>query len=123
MIFLVLFTIIPCVLTMNSLSPRGHVALWKKHARNEPLPVANVKAKTPHSSPSKAMSRYQSPCSPFLPCAKSSELLVNIDNQDTPKSIEIEASEEQDESSPPPPITCERSKDSLKYFFQKLLLY
>lgn len=123
MIFLVLLTIIPCVLTMNSLSPRGHVALWKKHARNDMLPAASVKAEIPYSSPPQAMNKYQSPCSPFSPCAKISELLVDTAHQDTPKSIEIEASEEQDESSPPPAITCERSKDSLKYFYKKCLLY
>ena len=90
---------------MNSLSARGHAALWKKHARNGPLPVVNVKAETPHSSSPQAMNRYQSPCSPFLPCVNSSELLTNIANQDTPKSIENEVSKEQDESSPT--INCE----------------
>jgi len=123
MILLVLLTIIPCVLTMNSLSARGHAALWKKHARNDPLPATIVKTETPHSSSPQAMNIYQSPCSPSFPCAKNSELPVNTAHQDTPKSIEIEASEEQDDSSPPPAITCERSKDSLKYFFKKLLLY
>lgn len=130
MIFLILFTIIPCVLTMNSLSARGHAALWKKHARNDPLPAAMVKAETPHSSPVHAMNKYDSPCSPFLPCANSAEPLVNQVHQDTPKSIQIEAPEQEDESSsaspplppPPPAMTCKQSKKSPLYFFKNFFL-
>jgi hypothetical protein len=107
MIILILLTLIPCVLTMNTISAFGHSVLWKKYGRDEPSSAATVKAETPHSSPPQPMDTYQPPCSPLTPCDSNRESLTNVAHRDTPKSIDIEPLEEHHQPSPPSVISRE----------------
>ena len=107
MIFPILLSLIPRVLTMNPISASGHSALWKNYGLNHLPPAEKVKIEPSHSSPSRTIDSYQAPCSSLLPCVSHPEWLSNATHRDTPKSIELEPIEEHHESSSSPVITRE----------------
>jgi hypothetical protein len=107
MIFPILLTLIPRVLSMNPISALGYSALSKKYGLNYSESPTMIKAQTPYSPPPPAMDKYSALCSPLPPCANSPERVANAIYSDTPESIEIEPLEKHRDSSSPPVITRE----------------
>ncbi|UJR16712.1 hypothetical protein I4U23_003612 [Adineta vaga] len=120
-VLILIFTLVPHVLTMNPISALGYSALWKNHRRNQPssaisiqketpLPsVAAIQKETPLSSPIQVIDNNQLICSPPQSCINNFHSPTNDVREDTPKSIENESIEEHDETStsPPPAMTLE----------------
>lgn len=97
MIFPIFLIFIPRILSMNPISALGHSALAKKDGVNKPQSPAVIRAPTPYASPPQAMDKDPKPCSPFPSCINSPERVANAIFSDTPKSIDIELTEDQRE--------------------------